>query len=301
MQKWLNRIFQIIWVVGLLLLVVRLANWGLSRSRTLPVPPQPNGYEPLVLAAREVKSPSSDLAELSEEQIRKLAEENKGVLERARKSLAMDSGVTLDTKKGWQNQHNQDLKDFKRLAVAFAVEAKFHLQAGRTNEAAACQLEVVRLAGSVSRGGILVDGITGLALEAIGGASVQSMLPQLDGAFCREAALTLEKLQSTRTQPATIIATEQAWSRRQFGLVDVIGGWLGREAHKKRFAEFSKKANEAAERTQRLMLRLAARAYELEEQRPPASAAELVPKYLKTIPLDLQTGKPVQATPPLVK
>lgn len=301
MQKWPSRIYQLIWVVGLLLLVVRLANWGLSSSRTLPVPPQPNGYEPLLLAAREIKSPPSELAELSQEQVRQLAEENKPVLEKSRQSLAMDSGVTLDTKKGWQNQHNQDLKDFKRLAVAFAVEAKFHLQAGRTNEAAACQLEVVRLARSVSCGGILVDGITGLALEAIGGASLQSMLPQLDGAFCREAALTLEKFQSTRAQPAMIIATEQAWSRRQFGLVDVFGGWLGREAHKKRFAEFSKKANEAAERTQRLMLRLAARAYELDEKRPPANAADLVPKFLKTVPLDLQTGKAVQEIPSLVK
>ncbi|KAF0172981.1 MAG: Uncharacterized protein FD161_3886 [Limisphaerales bacterium] len=301
MQKWLNRIFQIIWVVGLLLLVVRLANWGLSRSRTLPVPPQANGYEPLVLAAREVKSPSSDLAELSQEQARQLAEENKPVLAMARKSLAMDSGVTLDTKKGWQNQHNQDLKDFKRLAVAFAVEAKSHLQAGRTNEAAGCHLEVIRLAKCVSHGGILVDGITGLALEVIGGASLQSLLPQLDAAFCRESAVTLEKLLAARAQPEAIITTEQAWSRRQFGLVDVIGGWLGREGHARRFAEFSKKANDATARTQRLMLRLAARAYELDEKRPPATVAELVPKYLKTVPLDLQTGKAVQEIPALVK
>ena len=40
----------------------------------------------------------------------------------------------------------------------------------------------------------------------------------------------------------------------------------------------------------RTMLSFAARAYELEHGKPPASAADLVPAYLKTIPQDPNTG-----------
>ena len=38
------------------------------------------------------------------------------------------------------------------------------------------------------------------------------------------------------------------------------------------------------------MLALAARAYELDKGHPPASAADLVPDYLKAIPQDPVTG-----------
>lgn len=295
MRKWLIRILI---CVGAFVLLLRLANWGIRRSTTLPVPPQPNGYEQLVAAARGLKPLPSGFAELSSEQIRQLTQQNQSALEKARTALAMDGGVTLETKKGWQDQHDQDLKDLKRLAVALGVEARSHLQTSHTNEAARCNLEVIRLAQSMSRGGILLDGITGLAIEMIGASSLQALLPQLDAAFCREAARALEELQASREQPETILATERAWSARRFGLVDSLGGLLGREANAKRFTQFVQRARATNARTQRLMLQLAARAYELEEKQSPAKAADLVPKYLKTAPLDPETGREI---PLLVK
>ena len=39
-----------------------------------------------------------------------------------------------------------------------------------------------------------------------------------------------------------------------------------------------------------LQLRLAAHAYELEQGKPPASVKELVPDYLKSVPVDPATG-----------
>ena len=298
MRKWITRILI---CVGALALLLRLANWGVRSSHTLPVPPQPNGYEELVAAVRGIKPLPSDFAELSSEQIRQLTQLNQSSLEKVRTALAMDSGVTLETKKGWQDQHEQDLKDLKRLAVALGVESKSLLQTSHTNEAARCNLEVIRLAQSLSRGGILLDGFTGLAIEMIGASSLQAMLPQLDATFCREASRALEELLAKREPPETILATERAWSARRFGLVDSVGGLLGRQANAKRFTQFVQKAHETTARTQRLMLRLAARAYELDVKQPLAKVADLVPKYLKAAPLDPETGKEIQEIPLPVK
>jgi len=295
MRKWLYRILM---VVGGLALLLRLANWGIRHSNTLPVPPQPNGYEELLAAARGIKPLPSDFAELSAEQIRQSTEQNQSALEQARKAFVIDSGVTLETTQAWQDQHEQDLKDLKRLAIALAVEARSRLQTMQTNEAARCNLEVIHVAHSMSRGGILIDGVIGLTIEIIGASSLQAMLPQLDATFCRETARALEELLARREPPETIVATERAWSARRFGLVDSVGGWLGRQANSKRFTQFVQKTHETTARTQRLMLRLAARAYELDVKQLPAKAADLVPKYLKTVPLDPETSKEI---PLLVK
>ncbi|MBK7999742.1 MAG: hypothetical protein IPK15_13760 [Verrucomicrobia bacterium] len=147
----------------------------------------------------------------------------------------------------------------------------------------------------------MVDGITGLAIEAIGSSSLQAMLPQLDATFCREACRVLEELLAKREPPETVLATERAWSARRFGLVDSVGGLLGGQANERRFTQFIEKAHETAARTQRLMLRLAARAYELEVKQSPARVAVLVPKYLKAAPLDFETGKEIQDIPSPVK
>ena len=186
----------------------------------------------------------------------------------------------------------------KRLAVALAVEAKSEMLRGQTNEAARRSLDTIRLAQTISRGGILVDGINGLTIEMIGTASLQSLLSHLDGTFPLEAAQALEELDTRRETPDAVIATEKTWSTLNFGLIDRIGGFIGKDTLAKSHAKFIERSHQTRTRTQRLMLRLAARAYELENHRPATQVFELVPKYLKTVPLDLKTGRPIEEIPP---
>ena len=51
------------------------------------------------------------------------------------------------------------------------------------------------------------------------------------------------------------------------------------------------------QREGRLLIDLAARAYELDKGHPPASAADFVPEYLKAIPQDPVTGTNLVYTP----
>lgn len=298
MRKWLYR-FLICF--GAVILLVRLADWTARRGNELPVQPKPNGYEEIVSAARSIKPLPADFGELSSNQIRQVAEENQPTLMKVRKSFEIDSGVTLEISKDWQDRHDQELKELKRLAVAFGVESKAQWLNGHTNDTVRCNVDIFRLAHTMRKGGILLDGINSLALETVGTAALQSMLPQLEATSCREAALTLEELQAKRERPEAIISTQKAWSALSFGLIARIGGILGRKADTKRFAQFTQRSQETARRTQRLMLRLAEHAYELELQQPPAKVSDLIPNYLKAVPRDLETGNEVQEIPPLVK
>ena len=298
MRKWAYIIF---FTFAALFLLVRVADWAARRGHTLPTLPQPNGYDELVSAARAIKPLPSDFSELTHEQIRQLAEQNRPALEQARKAFQMQSRVSLEIKKDWQDRHEEELKSLKRLAIAFAVEAKSQMLGNRTNEAARCNLDVIRLSKAMREGGLLVDGINSLAIEIIGAASLQEMIPQLDAVFCQEAAHALEEMEFHRKTPDTLIATEKAWSAKRFGLIDRFGGFVAKKANTKRYAEFVKRSHDIHERTRRLMLRLAAHAYELENQKLPAKVSDLVPVYLKAIPRDLKTGKEIEDLPLLVK
>ena len=59
---------------------------------------------------------------------------------------------------------------------------------------------------------------------------------------------------------------------------------------KREYDRFVKDVHERELVTRKLMLGLAARAYELEKGERPKTIADLVPDYLKTIPLDPITG-----------
>ena len=144
---------------------------------------------------------------------------------------------------------------------------------------------------------MLVDGITGLAVEMIGNASLRSRIPHMDAATCRQTAHDLEHSESKRESPAQIVANEQAWSKASFGLVSRLGGLLMRKAETRRQAEFTTRSLETARRTRQLMLRIGSRAIELETGRPVTNAAVLVPAVLSALPLDPETRIPMTTVP----
>lgn len=204
--KWCYRILV---GLGVLLVVLRFADRAARSGASLPPVPKPNGYDELVSAARAVQKPPTDFGEMTAEQVQTLAAQNRPAIIAARQALQTETRVSLGTKKGWQERHEGELQDLKRLAVALAVEAKSEMLRGQTNEAARRSLDTIRLAQAISRGGILADGINGLTVEMIGTASLQSLLSHLDGTFPLEAAQALEELDTRRETPGTIIATEK--------------------------------------------------------------------------------------------
>ncbi|HWH71992.1 MAG TPA: hypothetical protein VNT26_21700, partial [Candidatus Sulfotelmatobacter sp.] len=197
------------------------------------------------------------------------------------------------------DKHAEDLRKLKRLGVLLALEGRAVMLEGRTNETWQSSLDLIRLGQALSRGGLLIDGITGMTLETVGTASLQAMMPQMAAADCRKAVQTLEELEARRSSSDQISQNEKIWSARRFGLVDRLGALTMRQSMLKRHSEFQQRYEEICRRTRRLELRLAARACELETGKRPGSATELVPALLKALPIDPSTGKPMEEIPPV--
>jgi hypothetical protein len=292
-----NRLTQIVIILAVLVLSFRLVNWAAKQGPALPALPNPNGYDDLLAAGGQILPPPADLIELTPEQVRSLADHNRPAVQQARHALQTPCMVSLKPTKPWDDHHEIDLRNLKRLAFALGVEDKIQLLNQHTNEAAQCDLDILRLADAMRRGGLVIDGINSLAADVIGDALLQEKLPRLDAETSRQAALAIETMITGRELPDTTFATEHAWSRKRFGLVDMFGGMIMRTETLKRQDKYRTRSQEIMQRDQRLMLRLAAHAYELDNHQQPANAAALVPHYLKTVPKGVETGRDIEQIP----
>src|SRR5690606_31318572 len=97
--------------------------------------------------------------------LRETATKNEEALERLHKIVRSEVGVPLRTTKNWVEEHDQEVKNIKRLAMALVLQGRDHLLAGRTNQAAGCALDTILLGHAIRTGGIFSDGINGLLVE----------------------------------------------------------------------------------------------------------------------------------------
>jgi hypothetical protein len=294
MWKWITRI---ILSLAILLILVRVADRFSRRGIALPDRPAANAYPTVLALAKDVELPGEDLMNLRAEEVQRLASKNRNAAVRLHSEVRRDSGVELSTAGGWMDAHMTDLKSFKRLAGVLGVQSRAELLSGNTNAAAAAMLDVLLLGTTMSRGGVLVDSLTGLAVETFGMAGVRGLLPGVGAAFCRSAARELETLDANRDTPEQVLKAEKAWSQASFGLIQRAGGLLGRSALAQREADFVQRHHKAVRRTRQLTLLLAARALELERGSPVSKPQDLVPDVLTGIPTDPETGRVMTEIP----
>lgn len=294
MWKWISRI---VIAIAVLMLALKMGDRLARRGHPLPALPQANGYDTLLAVARAASQPQGDIADLQPAAIRLLGQTNREPLSRLHEALRTETGVPLRIEQGWVDQHAEDVKSLKRLAVILGIQSKAELLDSNTNNAAKCFLDVILLGHALARGGILSDGINAITVETIGTASLRILVPYLDAPFCRNAAQELERFESRRENPERILQTEKNWSAASFGLVSRIGGLLFRKVEARRQEEFTRRSQETIRRTRRLMLILGARAVELETGRRVMSPSDLVPGVLKSVPVDPEKSEPMTEIP----
>jgi hypothetical protein len=133
--------------------------------------------------------------------------------------------------------------------------------------------------------------LVGIAIDAIGTSHIQTLVINLDTRTCRETASALESLDAQNQTWSEVLQQENIWSRATFRgwRYDLMRLEAGKSA--KAATASSKRKFQAQElKTRQLIIDLAARAYELDKGRRSASAADLVPEYLKAVPKDPVTG-----------
>jgi hypothetical protein len=276
-------------VVALLLVVAALA-FTLTQPPPAPPPlPRPTGYDDVVQASRMLADKTSDFATMSEPDLRVLVEKNADALKLARTGLSRACQVPLDYSHP-NLSYFTNLAKCKYLAQGFAAEGRLLELGSRPTDAANSYLAVIRLGIATSQGGLLIDSLVGIAIEAIGTARLEKLAPSLDAKQCSEAAAALESCEGQREPTQNVLARESLWARRAYGLKGQIGRLVNFKSIKQMEKGVVSRLTAQQTREQVLLIQLASRAYELEKGERPRTLGELVPAYLKAIPQNPVTG-----------
>lgn len=252
--------------------------------------PRPNGYDDLTRAGQQMSDTIGTFEAMDGEQLRAIVASNAAALLLARTGLSNECRVPLQFSRGYWTNHIQDLVALRRLAQAFAAEGRLAEKEGRFRDAARTDLDAIRLGVEAGRGGTTADGMVGIAIQSFGLQPLQNISGQLDARTCRETAATLEALRERRPAWADWAQQSDAWSRRTYGWREPWLKWIHFSARRRNFQHAIDKINSMQHGEDQLMIDLAARAFELEKDRRPASPADLVPDYLKAVPQDPFTG-----------
>jgi hypothetical protein len=258
-----------------------------------PIPPlpNPNGYDDLVKAGEMADNNIGNYNEMKLGELRKLVAKNSDALQAARTHLQEDCAVPLEFSQNWGSRHLPELAGFKRLAQAFVAEGRLAEMENRPGDAAKSYLNAIRLGHKSAKGGVLIDQLVGIAIEAMGVSHLQILVDQLDAKTCREAAATLETLDAQRQTWNDVLQQERAWSRRAYPDIRYrMAELVMSSSLKKAYQAGERKFKKHQLMTLQLLVELAARAYELEHGCRPASVTDLVPDYLKAVPKDPASG-----------
>lgn len=270
-------------------LLCLLLFWHAEPLPPVPPLPNPNGYDDLVRAGKMLANNTSDYDKMNRQELQALVENNSNALELARSGLQQQCRVPLQFLPTYPDLDK--LSALKMLAQAFVAEGELAETENRPGDAAKSYLDTIHLGNETARGGLLIDQLVEIAMEAVGTSHLQEIINNLNSKSCRETAATLEALDSQRRTWNEVMQQERDWSRRTFtGIRYELVRLMERHSLEKIHQHAEQQFDKQRSKTRQLIIEFAARAYELDKGHPPASAANLVPEYLKAIPQDPFTG-----------
>lgn len=189
--------------------------------------PDPNGYADLVEAGKRVIArPMSPDEELSQTELRAVVGANSDVLTLARAGLKRECKVPVEYSLDAAARHTDELSALKALGRLFRLEAQLAELERRTNDAAQVWVDMVELGQDVTRGGLLIDGMVGVATERVGLTGLKEIVDSIEPEAAQGIHSRLVALEKARESIETIIAHERRWSRRAGGLSAAVAGWL---------------------------------------------------------------------------
>jgi len=262
---------------------------------SIPIP-SPNGYDDFVAVADLLVSESSPEKTASLEKMRIRVSQNAEALNQARLGLTRQSRIPLEYSKEYMSGHLPQLAKFKALAQAFAAEGKLAELENRPSEALRSYLDGVRFAHESLRGGVLIDSLVAMACEAICLKPVAGLMKSLNGKQCQEAAQALGAIDERSESWEAVSTQERTWSRRVYGwkgrLALVLQSLNPRAGLRAGMARAEQRLHQNQAQRRSVTTDLAVRAFELAKGRKPETLNELVPEYLKTVPVDSVQAKP---------
>jgi len=271
--------------VIMLLGIVSLIVFSPTRPPGGSPPPIPNGYDDFVKAAGQMSGNAGNAPTLDQESLRTLISSNAEPLHLLRIGLTRQCVMPMEFALSNATGHLTQLADMKRLVQLLAAEGRLAEIENRPADGARSYADVIRFGNEMSRGGLLITRLVGLACEAIGCHALAKVLPKLSHEAARATLAELEKVDASRVQWVEILRNERQFSRFQqrqhFNpVLWVMGWWQSRAAIQK--AETKHKLMVAHVRL--LAVELALRTYEFDHGRMASRLDELVTNYLIKLP-----------------
>lgn len=230
---------------------------------------------------------------MTETELRQALKTNQTLIAQGHEALKLECRVPLQ----WPPDSNSvdEATAPINLSEAFAAEGMLAEMENRTQDALKCYLDMVRLGSQSCHGGLVSDGLRGVAIEARGAESLQKLSVILDSKSCAEAAQVLETADSETGSVSDYEKQEKILYHQKFpGTKDTLNWYYlqlrsikldpkSQSGAAKTFAEQQSKIRET-------MVGIALRAYEADKGVRPKEIEDLVPAYLKSVPVDAAKG-----------
>jgi hypothetical protein len=270
------------------------------RKSSFPPLPDPNGYDVLVRAAARVIRNTNSVKEPTPEELAALVATNKAALLELRRGLEMPSAVPVMMSEDWFASETPNLMSLKGAAIAMVAEIRHRQGQGDLAGALSESCDLLRFGQAISRHGVWIDVLVGTACEAMAVRCMTNLLAGLTAEQCRDAVGRLERHESQRESSDEIAGREREWQRKTYGFTARFQQAYkehiqGEEPLGKMFVpDVEKDYHTRALAARRLMLAAASRAFELERGRKPQRISELVPDYLRAVPIDPASHAPLE-------
>ena len=300
-------------IVGAVALVVvvwsALAGFG-SGGGTLPEPPPipvPNGYDDVLEAGRAVEKsglvgPKLDLAKADAKELGPIVQGSREAIAQARKGLEKSFQVpVIYEMNAMMNVTMRDLGSIRGgLVRAMVAQGRLAELEGRTDEAAGCYSDLIRLSEVMSQRVPMIAYQISEAIENNGLYHLRDMRDKLSPEQCRKLIDLLVEI-DRKIEPADdAILYETAFMNanlKRMGvlksiMLSVSGVQAKTAAQVTQMLTSSERRHAAARRV--LLTDLALRLYREEHGEAPPDLSALVPSILKSVPVDPYTNRPLR-------
>lgn len=278
-------------LVGAGLLVLLLI---MRTTASLPLP-NPNGYDDLLKAGQAVAGNIDDASDLDHEGLRALVATNAEALRLLRVGLARQCAVPTEAHiANFETVVTGDLMGLKSLARVLSAEGRLAEMENRPADAARSYVDAIHLGRAMSRGGLMIDRLVGLACEAVGIIPLVKLLPKLTCDKVRPLAAQLEQIDDSTVPWREVLQNENRFTRsRMRGFLDPLAlipyWWRSRDLRQ----GVQERHDVAAAHLRLLAVELALRSYKCDQGSAPGNLTQLVPKYLRHVPTDPFSDKPL--------
>src|SRR4051812_7914587 len=260
--------------------------------------PSPNGYDDFFAAEKELEGGLPDLNTQSKEELSRILKERASTLKRAREGLTRECRVPIDYSPGATTKIMEHMAEAKTLGLLLRENGHLAEMDADYSKAMRGYLEAVQFATKRFHGGLVIHYLVGAAVGRTAEARLERIIPNLNLEDCRAGVGALLELERVEQPVSEILRRDMVWGRHVTGTgnFQMLVMRLLPQLRKPLVASTAK-LQERTRSRRKLLLRLAARAFELETGKAPLSPKDLTPRYLPEALTDPDSGAPLTFSP----